>query len=1009
MKRKLVLRSTWVTLFTLLLAGTLLAQTTSGTLRGRVADPSDAVVPQANVTLVTPGGQKLPAATKSDGTFEFKDLVPGRYTIRVLAKGFAPYEMPEIVVTAGEVQKLDVSLVIDVEKQVVKVDDQAQNVDVDPSNSASAVVLKGKDLEALSDDPDQLQEDLLALAGPSAGPNGGQIYIDGFTNGQLPPKSAIREIRINQNPFSAEYDHIGFGRIEIFTRPGQDRFRGSFMTNLNNSALNSKNPFLDGPNPDYHSEQFSGNFGGPISKKASFFFNAERRNVNDSSIINAVVLDNNFNDIPYSAAVLHPMTRTSLGPRVDYQISAKNTLTARYHYNRSDSSNDSVGGYSLEDQASSSIRTGQELQISDTHLISNYTVLENRLEYSRDNSNRSVLGFDPTISVAEAFTSGGNSSGIGISHNDGLEFQNMLMQTRGTHVFKVGGRLRWDRSATASNGGYNGTFRFANIGAYQSVQQGLSSGQTMAQIRAACLAAGGTYLDCGPNQFSITFGIPTATISQTDVGAYFTDDWRVRRNFTFSYGLRFESQNNINDHFDVAPRIAIAWGIGRGKGVPKTVLRAGFGMFYDRYSMNTVLRTQQLDGVHQQQFIVRTSDAQQAALDFYPAIPSRADLQSALQPASIYTIDPNLKTPYMMQAALTLERQLTKSATLAINYINSRGLHQNTTFNITQPGDVNRVYQYADVGIFKQQQLMIIPSIRISNKVSLNSYYSLSWANGTASTPTDPLNLMADYGRSSFDIRQRFMIMGTLTLPYGIRLNPNINASSGRPFNITTGYDLNGDTFFNERPSVADPTRTDDAYLANVIPTPWGLFNRVPATGEKMIPINYGTGPGQWTVGMRISRTFALGRRPREVASADQGPGGDRGFMGGDHGPGGGGPPGGGGGDHGGGGPRGGGGGGFRGGMGGGMMGGGGPRGGGANSGRYSLTISADARNLLNHVNLSNPISDLSQGCSVTAPSDCVSRVGTYNSIAGGGGFGGPGGGSSSANRRISFQMMFNF
>ena len=105
-------------------------------------------------------------------------------------------------------------------------------------------MLSGKDLEALPDDPDELQSDLEALAGPSAGPNGGQLYIDGFTAGQLPPKSSIREIRINQNPFSAEYDKLGYGRIEIFTKPGTDKYHGQFSVEGNSSGLNTRNPFL---------------------------------------------------------------------------------------------------------------------------------------------------------------------------------------------------------------------------------------------------------------------------------------------------------------------------------------------------------------------------------------------------------------------------------------------------------------------------------------------------------------------------------------------------------------------------------------------------------------------------------------------------------------------------------------------------------------------------------------------------------------------------------------------
>ena len=108
---------------------------------------------------------------------------------------------------------------------VAAVADELQ-VATDPSSSAGALVLRGKDLDALSDDPTDLAVDLAALAGPAAGPNGGQIYIDGFTGGRLPAKQSIREVRINQNPLAAQFDRPGQGRVAIFTKPGADEWHG---------------------------------------------------------------------------------------------------------------------------------------------------------------------------------------------------------------------------------------------------------------------------------------------------------------------------------------------------------------------------------------------------------------------------------------------------------------------------------------------------------------------------------------------------------------------------------------------------------------------------------------------------------------------------------------------------------------------------------------------------------------------------------------------------------------
>ncbi len=196
-----------------------IAQTGTGTVRGTMTDDSGGVIPAANVTLTGKGGTKT-AQTQADGSYVFQGLAPGQYNVKVAFPGFAPIDKP-VNVTAGGNVVLPIQLVLAAAKQEITVADQSTTaISVEPDNNATALVLRGEDLAALPDDPDDLSDALQALAGPGAGPNGGSIYIDGFSGGQLPPKESIREIRINQNPFSAEYDKLGFGRIEILTKPG---------------------------------------------------------------------------------------------------------------------------------------------------------------------------------------------------------------------------------------------------------------------------------------------------------------------------------------------------------------------------------------------------------------------------------------------------------------------------------------------------------------------------------------------------------------------------------------------------------------------------------------------------------------------------------------------------------------------------------------------------------------------------------------------------------------------
>src|SRR5713101_4819130 len=281
--------------FLLIFLGAVCAQVPVGSLRGQVTDPSSAAVAGATVAVLPAEGTSSTATTNRDGIFEVKPLAPGKYTVQVFAPGFAQFSVKDVAIAAGSPMALNVHLAIQEQQERVIVSDSTTQLDTSGGSNANSLTLKGKDLEALSDDPDELQDELTALAGPSAGPNGGQIYIDGFTAGQLPPKSSIREIRLNQNPFSAEYDKLGYGRIEILTKPGTDKFHGQAFLTGNTAAFNSRNPFEIIPAgtqpPGYDSTQFSASVSGPLSKKASFFFNIERRNINELAIVSAQVLD----------------------------------------------------------------------------------------------------------------------------------------------------------------------------------------------------------------------------------------------------------------------------------------------------------------------------------------------------------------------------------------------------------------------------------------------------------------------------------------------------------------------------------------------------------------------------------------------------------------------------------------------------------------------------------------------------------------------------------------------
>lgn len=990
------------------------AQAPGATLRGQVTDPSGAAIPGAAVTLSNAQGVVKTASTDEAGRYVLAGVAPGTYTLRVTSAGFEPYENASVELSARRPAILDVKLEVLGVKQELTVTDTPK-VDVEPTSNVGALVLKGKDIEALSEDPEDLAADLQALAGPAAGPNGGQIYIDGFTGGRLPPRESIREIRINQNPFSAEFDRLGFGRIEILTRPGTDKFRGQSSFSYGNAALNSRNPYA--PNrADFEQRHFGGNLSGPISKKSSFFLDVERREIDDNAIIHATILDSSLNATPFSQAVTTPMRRTSVSQRVDYQLTPNHTLMARYNFSYMNDSKQGIGEFSLAERAYSVSNGEHTLRLSETAVLGPKAINETRFQYERSRNSRTGDNSKAAIVVQDAFAGGSSQVGQAFTNQDEYELQNYVFAGVRTHALKAGVRVRGVQESTRSPQNFGGTFTFAggvapqldansqplldadgrpvnvqitSLERYRRTLLFQQQGLAPAQIRA---------LGGGASQFSIIGGNPLAGVGQYDLGLFFQDDWRVRRNVSLSLGLRYETQNNISDHRDFAPRVGFAWGLGGGQSrVPKTVIRGGFGIFYDRFSEELTLQAIRLDGVRQQQYIVPSPD-------FYPNVPPAVTLEANRIPQTVRRVYAGLRSPYVVQEAIGLERQLPKNISLAVTFTNSRGVHVLRSRNINAPlpgtydarnpasgvrpfGNIGNIYQFESSGIFKQRQLITNLSARVSPGLTLFGFYMVgsarSNADGVGSFPADNYDLSTEFGRASFDSRHRGFIGGSVVGPWGLRFSPFITMNSGRPLNITVGRDLNGDSLFNDRPAFAT-----DLSRPGVVRTRFGDFDPNPIPGQAIIPRNYGAGPGQFTVNLRLSKTIGFGERPGAAMAGAGGAGGRRGEGGGmaqvamrggggpQHGPGGGG-----------------------GGGGGGMpRGGGGPMGGmfseGMTNKRYNLTFTISARNLLNHVNPGQPVGNLSSPL-----------FGQSTQL---GQMFGPGGGGA-GNRRVELQMRFNF
>lgn len=816
-------------------------------IRGEVTDQLGALVSRASVTVINANGSPRTTQTNQEGQFTVSGLRTGKYSIVVAAQGFARYEDSDVQVAPRQVTTLAIKLAVTVSAQVT-VDNQ-QAINTDPEANASATILRGSDIKALPDDPTELAAALQALAGPAAGPNGGEIFIDGFSGGRLPPRDIIREVRINQNPFSSEYDRLGLGRIEIFTKPGTEKLRGEAGFEFEDESLNSRNPFA--PNrPPFQVRTISGNLSGPIRKKvASFFVDIDREHADNNSVINALILDPSLTITPFHLALVRPSKDFEMSPRFDLKLNQNNTLVARYSYSRSETIRGGIGGFELLSRAFNSISSDHTVRFTETAILNATTVNETRFQYIHRRSSQTGANSSPTIRVLDAFTGGGANVALAFSNEDRWELQNFTSFLRGNHSLKAGLRLRHVRLTDSSPGNFAGTFTFTSL----------------EQYRNTILNLAGAF----PTQFSIAGGTALADIAQTDLGVFVQDDWRVHPGLTLSFGLRYETQTNISSQLNFSPRFGFAYAPhAGGKSPPKTVFRGGFGTFYDRFGESLSLQARRFNGVNQQQFVV-TDPAILDPIVFTASgvsnVPTVQALTAFAQAQTTRVVSPALQAPFTMQTVFSVERQLPYKTTIAATYSNSQTRRLFRSRNINAPINGVRplpasgnIFQYESTGRFNQNQLIFNWRSNFSERISLFGNFSLGFAKsdseGAGTFPANSYDLNGEYGRALLDIRKRFVIGGSLRAPLGLSLSPFISYRSGTPFNITTGIDANGDTLFTERPAfVMDLTEP------GTIITRFGAFDPTPEIGDPIIPRNFGRGPPVFLANLRIAKEFGFG------------------------------------------------------------------------------------------------------------------------------------------------------
>ncbi len=829
------------------------------TLRGQITDELGGLIAGASITLVDSNGVEKTTTSTREGIYVISGLAPGKYTLRIKATGFDMYENQEVTLSNRTSQTLDVRMAVETRKENVDVQsDTATRVTLDPDSTAHGTVLRGADLDVLPDDPDQLAADLKLLAGPSEGPNGTEIIVDGFTGAKIPSKTSIREVRLNANPYTAEQENFGFGRIQIFTKPGATKVHGQSFFNYNNEHLNARNPFAP-TNTPYLSKLYGGSFSGPVfGKKGSYFLDVQRREVDDTATINAIVLDPAFNIVPFRDVAPIPQRLTSFSTRFDYQLNRDNTLVARYDFSRTTQTSGFVQ-FALPSRSYQWANREHSFRLSETYVVNPTVLNETRFQFRSSTIDRDENNSDVAINVPGAFLGGGPQIGMASRSQHIYELNNTTTWARDLHTFKAGLRLRYVSVDDIAPSNFGGTFTFDSIQEYQNVVLGVPGAR--------------------PSQFSIAGGNPEARVHQFEASGFGLDDWHLRPNFTLSYGLRYETQSNIHDWTNFAPRISFAWAPGSNpKNQPKTVIRGGFGYFYSRFSEDLTLDANRYNGFNQQQFLINNPP-------FFLTVPSADVLASLSVPQTVRQIDPDANAMHILGTSISVERQLTASSTLSLAYIFKRYTHLQRSRNINAPepgtfdpnnpgsavrpfGNVGNIFVFESDGKANDHTLVLTYNGRLKQGVFLYGRVGMSLEKGNTEGPyffpANSYDPDSDFGYLASDRRGFAVAAVNYTLPWwGIGVSSSMFAVSRNPFNITTGQDNNGDGVFTDRPAFAT-----DLSKPGVIVTPLGSFDPNPAPGQALIPRNFGRGGGVVTVSMRVTKSFKFGTLPGNSAQA---------------------------------------------------------------------------------------------------------------------------------------------
>ncbi len=810
-----------------------------------VLDASGALVVGASVAVDAHSAGK----SNDRGRFETGCLTAGTHRIRVEADGFATAEA-----------RVDAGREITLRLKPLTVDtsvDAVQDEPVSTESVAGTKTLQGDEIKQLADDPDEFARQLQVLAAAAGGaPGQAIIAVDGFQNsGRIPPKSAIAFIRVNPDLFSSEYERPPYqgGRVEIYTKPGLAKLHGALFTTQSGQFLNAKDPFAPS-RAAIGKQRYGFELGGPIRKaKSDFFVALEHREIDQFAVVNAITLDNGGNALQTLANVATPQSLWEGSVRIGAMLTPKNNFTGTYTATVNGLQNVGAGGTTLQEASYNSQQSEHAIRLTNLNTVNANLLHESRVGLTfrrRDDTPQTTAA---SLQVAGSFTGGGATTQALQSHQFDLEFDDDVLYQHRKHNLKLGIELLNAHITDRLPTNFNGTYIFGGGTAPVLNAAGAPTGATttitgLEQYRRARLGlAGGT-----PTQYAVTTGTAPIDLNQLRVVLYGQDVWKWKPRLELSLGIRYALQNAPTTFGNIAPRLGVAWSPDRKQ---RWVLHARTGLFFTPVDTSTTLEAKRLNGVNQTQLQISspvfgspltTGTARIATL--------RAPLPGFMQTPSIQThfgVEHEFPKHWHAQVNLYLARAWNEVRSRDINApLNGlangpRPLVPNTNlYQFQQTGKLGGNVIFAGIDQHSLKHLQIFAGyIRMDLRTN---------ADRDTLFPQNATSDIGEYARPSWLSTHHAIAFTNYVFPLGIVLSNQFDAASGMPYNVTSGYDANGDGVFNDRPNFA---RSGDA---NSIATRFGTLSTV-GTGAP-ITRNVGTLPWNIHLDANLSRSFKIRR-----------------------------------------------------------------------------------------------------------------------------------------------------